>query len=168
MSDDIYAVPEAELEVQTTGELIQATRMQRLLAAIVDGILLVLILVGLMFATIGLQGFNENAADPSWTFTLISALIGIALFLALNGVLLVKYGQTIGKRLLNIKITDLNGDLPTVKGHLLKRYGVYLILQHIPFVGPFLSIGNIVIIFGKKKRCGHDFAAGTIVLKCAK
>jgi uncharacterized RDD family membrane protein YckC len=67
---------------------------------------------------------------------------------------------------LNIKIVTLTGELPSVKQHLIKRFGVYLLTSQIPFIGQFLSMINILMIFGKKKRCAHDYFAGTMVVNC--
>jgi uncharacterized RDD family membrane protein YckC len=35
----------------------------------------------------------------------------------------------------------------------------------LPFVGPLLSIVNVLLIFRDDRRCGHDLIAGTRVVK---
>jgi hypothetical protein len=76
------------------------------------------------------------------TYVLFLVVIQIVVFIALNGKLLLNKGQTIGKMVLNIKIVTLTGELPSVKQHLIKRFGVYLLTSQIPFIGQFLSMIN--------------------------
>jgi uncharacterized RDD family membrane protein YckC len=97
---------------------------------------------------------------------LMYAVLGIVIFVVINGKFLVQNGQTVGKKILGIKITDLTQQNPTTSA-LFKRYGLYLGLGQIPFIGAFFSIINVLFIFSKSKRCLHDLAAKTIVIKNA-
>jgi uncharacterized RDD family membrane protein YckC len=98
-------------------------------------------------------------------YNLVIGLLGLGVFILINGKLLIANGQTIGKKLLGIRIVDLNGDLPELKKHLIKRYAVFFIPGQVPAIGQFFSIINILFIFGKQKRCVHDLAAGTKVVE---
>ncbi len=166
MNNDIYATPEAEITNDTNDETLElASRRQRLGAAFADGMLQLLILLPVMYFTIGFEVFRAGA-EQSLLQIIGLGLLGLVIFLLLQGKLLVTKGQTLGKRSAKIKIVDLQGNLPTVKGHLLKRYGFNILIQHIPVIGPIILLISIFLVFGKTRRCGHDYIAGTKVIKC--
>ena len=83
---------------------------------------------------------------------------GIAIF---QVVLLSKHGQTIGKKLLNIKIvkrdTRENGGFVT---NVVLRGVVNGLISIIPLY-PLI---DILLIFSEERRCIHDRIAGTIVV----
>ena len=120
-------------------------------------------LLYMMYFTGGFDGISKGI-EPSFEYTLMIAAIGIAAFAIINIKLLISHGQTIGKKVIGIKIVDLQGNLPSLKKHILKRYAVYFLPGQIPFGGQIFSIINILFIFGKEKRCIHDFVAETKVV----
>ena len=142
-----------------------ASRWNRLWASLIDGLIMMVVVMPVMYLTGGFDGVSEGV-QPSLGYSLLMGLLGIVAFILINGKLLSTNGQTIGKRTLGIKIVTLSGELPSIKEHLLKRYGVYFLLGQVPIIGQILSIANLLVIFGKQKRCGHDFVAGTIVVNC--
>lgn len=123
-----------------------------------------LVLIPLMIVTGGFDGVMQGV-EPSFTYNLIMAVVGIVLFVMVNGVLLVRHGQTVGKRLVKIRITDLNGRRPTMNNYI-ARYSVYFLPGQIPIIGQLFSIVNILFIFGESKRCIHDHAGSTKVVQC--
>lgn len=163
MNDNVYKAPQAELVMEAEGSNFLASRWRRLCASMVDSLVLMLFVIPTMYLTGGFSGFSEDA-QPSIGYSLVIGLLGSIVFILLNGKLLLSNGQTIGKRLLGIKIVDLNGDLPELKKHLLKRYAVFFIPAQVPVVGQLFSTINTLFIFGKQKRCVHDLAAGTKVV----
>lgn len=142
-----------------------ASRWDRLWASLIDSLIMMVVVIPVMYFTGGFDGISEGV-QPSLWYSLFMSLLGIGVFFLINWKLLSVSGQTIGKRTIGIKIVTLTGNLPGVKEHLLKRYGVYFLLGQVPIVGGFLSIANTLFIFGKQKRCGHDFVAGTKVVNC--
>jgi uncharacterized RDD family membrane protein YckC len=152
--------------IQSTAEetAALASRWARLGAAIIDGLIIMVVTMPVMYLT----GFDtvSSGMPPSWGYSFVIGLVGIAVFAAINGKLLVSAGQTIGKRALGIKIVSLNGELPTLNEHILKRYGVYFLLGQVPSIGQLLTLINVLLIFGQEKRCGHDLVAGTKVVSC--
>ena len=82
----------------------------------------------------------------------------------MHGYLLKKYGQTIGKKLLGISIVTLDGEKPEFWPLILKRYLPLGLVSYTPVVGRFLPTIDALFIFGKDKRCVHDFIAGTMVV----
>ena len=167
MTKDIYATPKSELLQETNEESELASRGKRLLASIIDGITMSVVTLPVMFFTGGFSGVSSGI-KPSLGYNLFIALIGLFVYFILNGNLLIKKGQTIGKKLVDIKIVDLDGNLPTLKKHLLPRYGVYFLPGQVPIVGQLFSIINILFIFGKQKRCIHDYAGSTRVIAMTK
>ncbi|WP_020410172.1 RDD family protein [Hahella ganghwensis] len=161
MENNVYSAPESDL-VGASGEDELASRWKRLGAAIVDGIVMSLITLPVMYLTGGFDGLSTGQ-EPSIAYSLGMGLFGIVVFIAINARWLVKYGQTVGKKVAGIKIVELSGDLPSPKT-LLVRYAVYIIPGQVPLVGQLFSLINILFIFGKQKRCVHDYAAGTKVI----
>lgn len=146
-------------------ELNNASRWDRLLASLIDGLIMLVIVMPVMYLTGGFDGVSKGV-QPSLVYILFMALLIIVVFIIINGALLTTKGQTIGKRALLIKIVTLSGELPSIKKHLLKRYGVYFLIGQVPLVGQILSTANLLIVLGKQKRCGHDYLAGTLVVNC--
>lgn len=65
---------------------------------------------------------------------------------------------TIGKRLLNIKVTDLEGNRISFSVSLLRN--ISKIISTVPF-----CFGYLYSFLNKKQQCFHDMAANTLVIK---
>lgn len=84
----------------------------------------------------------------------------------MNGYLLARRGQTIGKFTLGIRIVSHeNNQLLALWKIFSLRYMPRSLLAVVPVVGQFLMIIDVLFIFRKDKRCVHDFIAGTKVIK---
>lgn len=121
-----------------------ASRGSRLLAAIID----TAVFLGVYLVTFLVR-------EP---FVFIVGLAAVAIY---QIYLLSTYGQSIGKRVMNIKIvkvdTDQNGGfVPNV----LLRGFVNGILSFVPLY----SLVDILFIFRQDQRCIHDMIAGTKVV----
>ncbi len=164
MSDNPYTPPSADLSTPNTSQTIElATRGKRLGAAIIDCLISMAIIFPLMYFTGGFEAIRQGQ-ENSMTYTLIFGLVGFIIFILIHGRLLYLYGQTVGKRALGIKISDLDGNLPTLTRHIVPRYVFATVLAYIPVVGSLLSIIDVLFIFGKNRRCVHDYVAQTIVI----
>ena len=141
-----------------------ASRWSRFGASLIDGLIIAVVSVPLMYYSGIFNQIDESGNIPLST-TIMFTVFGIVLFLLLNGSLLSKYGQTIGKKLLNIKIVDLNGGKPEFVPLITKRYLPLWVISQIPFIGGILSLINALFIFRADKRCVHDLIAGTKVVK---
>lgn len=169
MSTDVYSAPESEL-LEQKENIESASRWARLGASILDGILMALLVLGFYYiigvfdyASLANQGSEFNDMD-TWTW-LAMTLFPILIFAAVNLYTLINTGQTLGKVIVGIRIVTLENEYIRMS-HILKRYGVSLGVQYIPVLGGLLSLLNILMIFGKQKRCGHDLVAGTRVIDC--
>ena len=163
MNNNVYEAPKAELIETSSNEGALASRWNRLWASMLDSLMIMAVTIPTMYFTGGFDGISEGLS-PSISYSLAVSFLAISVFAIINGKLLMNNGQTIGKKLLGIKIVDLEGNLPTVKKQLLTRYATYMIPGQIPIVGQFFVLFNILFIFGKQKRCIHDYIAGTKVV----
>ena len=80
-------------------------------------------------------------------------------------VLLVRSAQSIGKRLVGIRIEKLDGSQPSIWRLFFLRYMSVGLVSSIPFLGFFISLLNIALVLTAAKRCGHDYVAGTRVVR---
>ena len=137
-------------------DLILAGRGRRLSAVLIDGMpLIVLQAMRQRFASKGL-------ADTTFTNVFVVFLLVIIVYALYQIAILSKDGQTIGKKLLHIKIVDAQtgqngGFVPNV----LKRS----LLNGLLNIIPFYFIADDLFIFRDDRRCIHDFIAGTKVVQ---
>lgn len=163
MSENIYKPPQSKVIKESNTNNTLATRWQRLWAALLDVLPIMVVTLPTSYFTGGFDQITEGI-DPPLEHTLLLGILGFFVFFLINSKLLIKNGQTIGKKILGIKIVDLNGDISTIK-HLSIRYAVYFLPGYIPVVGQFISIGMLLSIFHAQKRCGHDYIAKTKVVR---
>jgi uncharacterized RDD family membrane protein YckC len=88
------------------------------------------------------------------------ALIGFAIWCAITYVLVQRNGQTIAKKLLNIKVVRSDGTKASVARIFWLRNIVNALLGIIPFYG----LVDPLFIFGERRQCLHDKIADTIVV----
>lgn len=154
-------------------QTILAGRADRLMAAIVDGVILVCLIFGVFFLVGMVSDFSFTddyflpAAEDQLdlTITIISLIVAQVSFVLVNGHLLLKNGQTIGKKMVGIRIIGQQGELPGLERLWLARNTVPAALNMVPVLGTFFSIVNVLFIFGPERRCLHDHIAGTRVIK---
>ena len=161
---NFYAAPQAQLEpgwameVEGQGQL--ASRLQRFLAYLVDYFALMLAYIP-MIVLIVLFPESDALALAAMGLSGI-AVLGV---FALNIWMLHDNGQTIGKRVLGIKI--VRGDRMTRASTprlVLGRYLLIMGIGQIPCLGAIFVLVNYLMIFGEQKRCGHDHIVDTHVV----
>lgn len=96
------------------------------------------------------------------------ALIGWIMFFVLNGYLLQRYGQTVGKKVQKISIVTLDGRVPQFWPLIIKRYLIVTLITYIPSIGNLMGLVDSAFILRKDKRCLHDLIAGTVVVNTEK
>lgn len=138
-------------------------RGRRLLATIIDLILVFCFGLLLMLVTGALEDAEDFAGEYAW---LRIPLLGVCSYLLLNTWPLWRRGQTLGKWILGIKITDKDG---TSRAPLWKLIGLRAVFFLAIYVTP-TPVGLLVIIdhlfiFGGNRRCLHDLLAGTTVVR---
>lgn len=172
MPQDPYRNTDADVASLSAAGLDPADRALRLVAALIDGVIAMVLIVPLMF----MGGFWEAAfeAGRSGGFglmplgtTVMWAVIGFVLFVLIQGYPLQMTGQTWGKKLLSLKIVDLQGDKPALANLLLKRYLPTHVIGQVPCVGLIYILVDSLMIFRADQRCLHDLIAGTRVVKAS-
>jgi uncharacterized RDD family membrane protein YckC len=78
-----------------------------------------------------------------------------------------KWGQTIGKRIVKIKVVALPDRAPVTGGAALKRAALYALAPQVPLVGSIFGLlDNLWLLWDKPNRqCLHDKVADTVVIK---
>lgn len=136
-----------------------ATRTHRFWGAIIDGVLQLICTIPFIWY-VGL----ERLLHPTPWIMLAAIGYGVVVYLLLHGYLLHKYGQTIGKAEFGMRIETLEGKQATLSHVMLWRYLPMVLFSNVPAIGQFLAgLVNPLFIFGKEKRCMHDYIAKTQV-----
>ncbi len=137
----------------------KATRGDRFISALIDG------LIG-MVASIPIFMYVDfdKLADPSFVLGLSLLGYGLVISFILHGYLLYHYGQTIGKNFMSIRIENLDNTKAELSTIYLKRILPMQVISIVPFGGQIIAgLVNPLFIFGKEKRCVHDYIAKTKV-----
>lgn len=160
--------PPTSLEPMTDSERAHdgsASRMSRFWAAMIDGVLAIIIFVPLQYFA-GVYRDFPKVSEPPFPQSLLWALAGFAITLVLHGTFLARSAQTIGKKALGNQIVNASDGRPAAFGTIvLRRLLPMSLVALIPYVGGVLSIVNVLFIFRKDRRCVHDHIAGTRVVK---
>ena len=162
---DIYKSPESEVSNPIVVSTELASRGARFCANFIDMmVIMAVLLVGLYFS--GFYDKNDQGNEPS---DLIVALMSLGLaiiFFIINYRFLVESGQTLGKKILKIRIVSDSFEIADFQKHIIPRYMVYFFPGMIPVVGQLLSVINVVFIFRQDRKCIHDMLAKTKVVNC--
>lgn len=145
-----------------------ASAIARLVATIVDNILVFTSLAAgfVLVAWLAKMGITENPMESiqyKKEFGLISLVVLSSLPTMLvfgQWFLLATSGQTIGKKLLMIRIVSTNGKLPGFLQAVVLRNWLRIVFSFVPFFG----LVDLLFIFSDSRRCLHDYLAGTRVV----
>lgn len=149
-----------------------ATRWQRLVAAILDSLLLGAIATVTNWPlthfdwsstpdSLGLSSSHAIAVDE-WLATGLDVL----LYLLINGYFLIRSGQSLGKKALGIQIVSHRDYRLLPAGKLLGiREALPYALATLPIIGPWFALLDPLWIFSADKRCLHDHLAGSVVIQ---
>lgn len=139
-----------------------ASREIRLLAAIIDGALGSIVAAPLFAALVIADTMNEDFLALGGMA--LAFFLGLIL-LIINVNLLIKNGQTIGKKATKIRVVELGTDRNPGFLHtgVIRIFVPSLINQ---FIGIF-SLIDVLFIFREDRRCIHDMMANTEVIECS-
>jgi uncharacterized RDD family membrane protein YckC len=144
------------------GEL--ASIGSRFVAMILDGLVLGIplgALVGLLVIFFIQTANPRQQLDPS-IFLLVEGLffiVAVTASVLYEGLMLRRSGQTIGKKLMHIKVVSAEGG-PVSTGQAFGRAGVRQALGFVPCVG----LIDYLVAFGEQRTCLHDMASRTRVI----
>ena len=183
-----YAPPSAHVQdvVSPVGSVELADRSQRLGAVVVDALTGVALYIPVLVSVI--RNWNRTAS-PLANFTnakgglMVSGVLALVL-LVVTIVLVARYGQTIGKRALGIRVARPDGSkaslgrifwLRNVVSSLLGAVVGGIIGAVVGFMGIvgvwtallgyIYPLVDALMIFGETRQCLHDRIADTIVVK---
>jgi uncharacterized RDD family membrane protein YckC len=128
---------------------------ERVAAEIIDGLLLTPFVVGIVLSVEGLA-----------TETLLIALVGLVYNGLLDGS---ERGQTVGKRVMHIRVVDVDTGESIGIGRGYGRAGVVALLQNansvIPLAGLLGLVDSLWMLWDPQKQTWHDKAARSVVVK---
>ncbi len=137
----------------------------RLLAAIIDMLILLIFIIPLQFSMGIYDGFPEKMVEPDIQTTLLMAGIAILFYVVVNAYTLHRNAQTIGKLICKIKIVQMDFSNATFSRIIFRRYLPITFVSQIPIGGAIVALVDVLMIFRKTRQCLHDNIAGTVVIK---
>jgi uncharacterized RDD family membrane protein YckC len=161
-STNPYAPPRAAVrDIVESGVVQPADRITRLgaffLDSIVGGLMVYSPLVLLLFAS----SPEEGSVDAMATLAFGLVGVGFVAWLLITFVLVKRNSQTIGKKLLHIKVVRSDGSHASLGRIFWLRNVVNGLLNIIPL---YFLVDHL-FIFGDAQRCLHDKLADTMVVK---
>ena len=163
MEQDGVGGMEALPETRAVRPVVLSLRVDRLLATIMDIVIGLAVTVPVSLYT-GAYDAVFHGQALTWSLYLEITLIGWGWYFLVNSYWLIKYGQTVGKRLLGIRICDFQTDAVPPFWRLLVRVAVPSFAARAGLIGSLFDLVDILFIFGKNRRCIHDLIAGTRVV----
>ena len=155
----------------TQSDLLLASRWRRLVATFIDAILVPAVTIFLvMILDVAEQA--EDFVDQWWAANVVA--IAVCSYLTLNGYTLWQTGQTLGKKLVGIATVIYQpaacGNYAFLRVPFWKLIVIRALFFPLLFVGIlpplfWIPVLDLVSIFGKQRRCLHDYFCGTVVVK---
>lgn len=167
-----YAAPRARVADVVAHDLVLSGRLPRLLAVLIDAAMLLSPIAFIVFAglrqarmaSLGVPGLSTGA-----TAGLVLAFALFVGFTVWNIVLLVRHGQTVGKRVIGIRIARPDGSRAgfwriVLLRSLLMSFVERLLLAMHPLLAAGFVLADVLMVFRADRRCLHDIVADTIVV----
>lgn len=145
MNTETPAIPPAPADAPL------ASRLDRFLAQLIDAVIVVVASM-VLFAILRADNF------------IVRSICSAALLIGINWKFL-PLGQTIGKKVMNLRIVRRSGEVMPVNVLLLKRMAPVLGASIVPFLGAIAVIVDALLIFREKQNTFHDDLADTKVIK---
>ncbi|WP_213601659.1 RDD family protein [Pseudoxanthomonas japonensis] len=174
MIDNPYQAPSAEILEEALAPFIPATRGRRLVAFLLDTLVVTLVWMLASELVALATGYRtpEPASSGDLARDLLGALatpvsavdymVGFVVWLLLQGALLHRRQQTLGKLVMGIRIVHAHGGRAGfLRIVLLRELPLWLVML-LPY-GVLLAMLDPLAIFGRERRCLHDRVAGTRV-----
>jgi uncharacterized RDD family membrane protein YckC len=163
-SNNPFAPPTAHVEdVNDTAGHEPAGRGARLGAVLIDGLLQGAVFFGLTSTVLPLP--TPKPGSNLFMLFAIQLALSAVIFAALQGYLLATQGQTIGKKLLGLRIVRSNGERASTLRLLGLRTFFSWALTLVPVVGIVYALADCLAIFRGSRKCLHDNIADTIVVR---
>lgn len=138
-----------------------ASRSARLGAVALD--LLIMVMAPVLVGSLAIHATDSETAHA---VVVILMLAGWLALTVIQVVLLVKHGQTIGKRALRIRVVTMSDEtVPGFAKIILLRTLLPAFLVTIPVAGLAVWLADVFWIFRDDRRCLHDLIAETKVIR---
>jgi uncharacterized RDD family membrane protein YckC len=171
-----YAPPQSIVADVSSSDLPfeKATRLSRLGAVVLDALIFSIPLTPSYFSQFSAmahsrpKAFNYFAFWAGMVSTGISFYVGMLIVVALiviTTVLVYRNGQTIGKKLVGIKVARTDGSRASLARIFWLRYLLNTMIMYVPFLGALYALVDACMIFCEQRRCCHDYIADTIVIR---
>ena len=131
----------------TSSKIIIAKWTDRFLAWLIDFIIVSIISTSIIFASLGTINY-EYDEDVFWAESTQFIPTSI-LFFVYWTILEYKTGQTIGQKILNLKVTDIHGNRPSLKGIMVSSFGKSFLLPIDVILGWILTNEKRQRVFNK-------------------
>jgi uncharacterized RDD family membrane protein YckC len=157
---DVLLGPRIQGELASVGS--------RILAVLLDGLfymLFVMVGIGIIVAMFASGGDEEP--DPAKVNMAIYIIIGFyALPQLINAVLISMSGQTVGKKIMGVRIVSQGTGAPAgfLQGFLIRNIG-FGFFTGLPIIGLFIAIADVVYLFLEDHETLHDKLASTMVVR---
>ncbi len=172
MNSNVYAPPKApvaDIDPAAAG-LVLAGRGMRLLAAILDGIILCVLVYLPLVLSGDLKASAEAAVSSNDPLAFYSGFtgtggafsaIGFLVWAVITFILVKRNGQTIAKKLLGMKVVRSDGT-PASVGRI---FWLRNVVNGIIGIIPLYTLIDVLFIFNDRRQCLHDKIADTIVVE---
>ena len=131
----------------TSSKIIIAKWTDRFLAWLIDFIIVSIISTSIIFTSFGTIDY-ELEEDVFWAESTQYIPTSI-LFFVYWTILEYKTGQTIGKKILNLKVVNIDGEKPDLKGIMISSFGKSFLLPIDVILGWFLTNAKRQRVFNK-------------------
>jgi uncharacterized RDD family membrane protein YckC len=174
-----FAPPRAIVDDQydSQAQMLPATRGARFAAIMIDGLAPGVVVIGLLAAVAipayhnyvqrakGLPPGNSSSAAGG----ALMAILGLAIvaFFIYSAVLVYRYGQTFGKRVMGIRVVRTDGSRVAFARFIFLRWLPLAVVGLVPYIGGLIGLIDALLIFRDSKLCLHDNIADTMVVTAA-
>lgn len=181
LAQNRFAPPRADVEdaPDDAGAMLDASRGARLLAVLIDSVLPLMLAI-LIVAAVAIPAYENyrqasvpGIAPPTssrhhltttWAWLGGVAVVG---FYAWSAVLVFLYGQTFGKRMMNIRVVRTDGSRVTFARFVFLRWLPLFVVRFVPLLNVVTLLLDPLLIFRDSRRCLHDAIADTRVVTAA-
>lgn len=167
--ENMYTPPESQVsDIEKPVEVVLASEYARLAALLIDGFVMTVatILLALVLMPTGvLDSFEKTLEVEGPVSVIYQTIFGLIVYVGINGRMLATRGQSVGKRLMKVRIVDMNNNIPPLRKILLLRFFPIQALATVGSFGSLILIVDSLFVFRPDRRCLHDRLAGTQVIK---
>lgn len=165
LASNPYAPPQAEVKDLVQDNVQLASRALRLGAWAIDTVIGFLLALPLLIgASFGMFHDRPPALTDAALVGFAITILGGIVWTIVTIVLVHRNGQTIGKKLVGVKVVRSNGARASLGRIFWLRNVVNALLNGVPYLGSVYFLIDHAFIFGDKCQCLHDKIADTIVV----